>query len=106
MSQRKHLTGEQKAYILRELLDNKVPLSELAEKYHVHINLIHRWKKQLFEGAAGLLNNKTGKKKHSPSSAELKKIALLEDKLKKRNEAISILLQENIEIKKNLNGED
>ena len=106
MSQRKHMTGEQKALILRELLDNQIPLSELAEKYHIHINLIHRWKKQLFEGAAGLLVNKTGKKKASPSSAELKKIALLEDKLKKRNEAISILLQENIEIKKNLNGED
>jgi transposase len=106
MSQRKHLTGEQKALILRELLDNQVPLSELAEKYHVHVNLIHRWKKQLFEEAAGLLNSKAGKKKNSPSSAELKKIASLEDKLKKRNEAISILLQENIEIKKSLNGED
>ena len=106
MSQRKHLTGEQKAIILRELLDNQVPLSELAEKYQVHVNLIHRWKKQLFEGAAGLLNNKAGKKKNSPSSAEKKKIASLEEKLKKRNEAISILLQENIEIKKSLNGED
>jgi transposase len=106
MSQRKHLSAEQKAIILRELLDNKIPISELAEKYQIHVNLIHRWKKQLFEGAASLLVNKAGKKKNSPSSAELKKIAMLEDKLKKRNEAISILLQENIEIKKNLNGED
>lgn len=106
MNQRKHLTGEQKALILRELLDNQVPLSELAEKYHVHVNLIHRWKKQLFEGAASLLNNKAGKKKNAASSVESKKIASLEDKLKKRNEAISILLQENIEIKKSLNGEN
>ena len=64
MSQRKHLIGEQKALILRELLDNQVPLSELAEKYQVHVKLIHRWKKQLFEGAASLLNNKAGKKKN------------------------------------------
>lgn len=106
MSQRRHLSSEQKAIILRELLDNKVPISELSERYQVHVNLIHRWKKQLFEGAAGLLINKAGKKKKSPSSAELKKIAMLEDKLKKRNEAISILLQENIEIKKSLNGEN
>jgi transposase-like protein len=105
MSQRRHLSAEQKAIILREHLDNNIPISELAEKYQVHINLIHRWKKQLFEGAAGLLTNKSGKKKKSPSTADLKKIAILEDKLKKRNEAISILLQENIEIKKNLNGE-
>ena len=106
MSQRRHLSAEQKAIILRELLDNKAPISELSEKYQVHVNLIHRWKKQLFEGAAGLLINKAGKKKKSPSTTELKKIALLEDKLKKRNEAISILLQENIEIKKSLNGEN
>jgi transposase-like protein len=106
VNHRNHLSAEQKAIILRELLDNKVPISELAEKYHVHVNLIHRWKKQLFEGAASLLTNKAGKKKKYPSSTELKKIALLEDKLKKRNEAISILLQENIEIKKSINGDD
>ena len=106
MSQRKHLSAEQKAIILRELLDNKVPISELSEKYQVHINLIHRWKKHLFEGAAGLLTNKAGKRKKYSSSPELKKIALLEDKLKKRNEAISILLQENIEIKKSINGDN
>lgn len=106
MSQRKHLSAEQKAIILRELLDNKIPISELAEKYQVHVNLTHRWKKQLFEGAASLLTNKTGKKKNSPSSTELKKIALLEDKLRKRNETISILLQENIEIKRSINGEN
>jgi transposase-like protein len=63
MSQRKHLTGEQKVLILRELFRNQVPLSELAEKTHVHVNLIHRWKKQLFEGAASLLSNKACKKK-------------------------------------------
>ncbi len=45
MSQRKHLTGEQKAIILRELLENNVSLSELAEKYQVQINLIRRWNK-------------------------------------------------------------
>lgn len=106
MSQRRHITAEQKAIILRELLDNKVPISELADKYQIHVNLIHRWKKQLFEGAASLLINKAGKKKNSISSSELKKIASLEDKLKKRNEAISILLQENIEIKKSINGEN
>lgn len=106
MSNKKHLSAEQKVHILRELLDNKVPISQLAEKYQVHVNYIYRWKKQLFEGAAGLLSNKPGKKKKHPTSAELKKIEQLEDKLKKRNEAISILLQENIEIKKSINGDN
>jgi transposase-like protein len=105
MTQRRQISGKEKALILRELLENQVPLSELSEKYHVHVNLIRRWKKQLFEEAANILTNKSGKEKKSPSSAEKKKIAVLEEKLKKRDEAISILLQENIEIKKNLNGE-
>ena len=106
MSQKKHLSAEKKVLILRELLDNNVPISQLAEKYQVHVNYIYRWKKQLFEGAVGLLSSKPGKKKKHPTSAELKKIEMLEDKLKQRNEAISILLQENIEIKKNINGDN
>ncbi|MCL4547307.1 MAG: transposase [Bacteroidetes bacterium] len=35
MQQRKHYTAEQKVMILRELLENNVPISQLAEKYEV-----------------------------------------------------------------------
>ena len=32
MKQRKHYSAEQKVMILRELLENNVPISQLAEK--------------------------------------------------------------------------
>jgi len=51
MSERKHLSADQKVIILRELLENNVPVSQLAEKYNIHPNDIYNWKKKLFESA-------------------------------------------------------
>ena len=50
---RQKISAEKKVMILRELLENDISISDLAEKYHVHPNLIGKWKKQLFEGAVG-----------------------------------------------------
>ncbi|MEW6509257.1 MAG: transposase, partial [Bacteroidota bacterium] len=35
--------------ILRELLENKVQIGELSEKYGIHPNVVYNWKKTLFE---------------------------------------------------------
>ena len=61
MSERKRHTAEQKVMILRELLENNVPISQLAEKYNVHVNDIYNWKKKLFESAADIFNFKSDK---------------------------------------------
>lgn len=101
--ERKHYSPEQKVLILRELLENNVSISQLAEKYQVHINDIYNWKKKLFEGAKGTFQQKPSNQKQT--SLEQKKIEKLESKLRDREEAIAILLKENIEIKKSINGE-
>jgi transposase len=103
MKKRNHYKPEKKIIILRELLENKVPISELAEKYQVHANDIYNWKKKLFEGAAELFQPKN--KNQKQSTAEQRKISKLESKLKDRDEAIAMLLKENIEIKKSIDGE-
>ncbi len=103
MNHRKHLTPEQKIIILRELLENQISISQLAEKSHVHVNDIYRWKKQLFEGASSILKSKAGKPKLS--NLLERKIDKLEKKLQQRDQVISEIVQENIELKKNLNGE-
>jgi transposase-like protein len=54
MGEKKRYTSEQKVIILRELLENGVPISQVAEKYHVHVNDIYNWKKKLFEGASSV----------------------------------------------------
>ena len=53
---RRKISAEQKVKILRELLDNDVSITDLAEKYGIHPNVISRWKKELFEGAVGIFN--------------------------------------------------
>ncbi|KAF0143219.1 MAG: transposase [Ignavibacteria bacterium] len=104
MRQRKHYTAEQKVMILRELLDNDIPISQLAEKYEVRPNDIYNWKKKLFESATEIFTPKPCNSKQI--SAEQKKIEKLQSKLKDRDEAISYLLRENIEIKKSIYGEN
>lgn len=101
MKQRKHLTAEKKVIILRELLDNKVPASQLSEQYGVNVNDILRWKKQLFEGASVLLERK---KLRKSSEAEIRN-KLLEEKLRQKDGVISTITQENLELKKNIYGD-
>jgi transposase-like protein len=104
VKQRKHYSPEQKVIILRELLENNVPISQLAEKYEIHANDIYNWKKKLFESAAAIFGSKSSGPKQT--SAEQKKIEKLESKLKDRDEAINYLLLENIGIKKSIDGEN
>lgn len=98
MAQKKSYTAEQKVLILRELLENKVPISQIVEKYHVHVNDIYNWKKKLFEGASLVFEN--GKSNHQKPDQAQAKIVALEEKLKKRDEAISFLVQDNMTLKK------
>jgi transposase len=101
MEQRKHFTSQQKVMILREHLENQVPLSDLSERYGVHINMLYRWKKEFFESAADVFDRK-GKKE---SKAEMRATARLEAKLREKDKLISELVEDNIRLKKNLNGE-
>jgi transposase len=100
MLKRKHLTPQQKVIILRELLENQVPISQLAEKYQVHANDIYNWKKKLFEQAEEAFSSK-----QKPNFAKQdEKQQKLELKLKLKDEIIAELVQENIMIKKNIDG--
>jgi len=47
-----------KVDILRDHLENDVPLSELAERYHVNVNSIMNWKKRLFESAPDVFSKR------------------------------------------------
>ncbi|GJQ61003.1 MAG: hypothetical protein SCALA702_00560 [Melioribacteraceae bacterium] len=104
MKKRKQYTGEQKTKILRELLENNVPISQLCEEYNVRPNDIYNWKKKLFESAPNLFGVQSQKTKSK--SGDQKKIEKLEATLRDRDEAISYLVSETISIKKNMDGKD
>lgn len=103
MSARKFLTPEQKIAIVREHLIEKVPVSEVCEKHGVSVVNFYNWQKQLFENGAAAFERKTNsanaKRQQDANAVKLEK---LEAKLQQKNEVIAELLQEHVELKKEL----
>jgi len=85
--------------IIRELLENQISISELAEKHSVTIQDIYRWKKQLFESTE-IFDRKT-RSKESPLEKKSKE---LKEKIQQKDSVISELVEENIELRKKYNG--
>lgn len=101
-NKRQKISAEKKVMILRDLLENDMSITDLSEKYHVHPNLIGKWKKQLFEGAVGIFD----KKPQSEDKKKEGKITKLEETLQKRDTLIAYLASENVELKKKEDGDD
>ena len=103
MSQRNHYSPEQKVAIVRRHLLENVPVSDLCDEFDIHATQYYQWQKQLFENAAGAFArrpNKANAKKQE--NAYEKKIGQLEEKLQNRNEVVAELLQEHVQLKKEL----
>jgi len=98
---RKHYSSARKVEILREHLENGVSIGELSRRYDIHPNMIHKWKKQLFENAQEVFSQK----QKGPLSSENRKIEQLEEKLKDKDSLIAEIITDNIRLKKKLNGE-
>ena len=97
MKKKKTFTAAQKVEILREHLENQVPVSELCERYQITPTNFYNWKKKLFEGALQIFSTVP---KHTQ-----KQIERLEKKLQDRDSLISTIVRENVQLKKNINGE-
>jgi transposase-like protein len=102
MDNKKRLSGKEKMMVLRELLENKIQIGELAEKHKLHPNVIYNWKKTLFEKGEMLFEMKG--ERTSGKSEE--KVIRLEEKLKNKDSLISEIVEDNIRLKKKLTGED
>jgi transposase-like protein len=101
MGKRKRYTAEDKSKILREVLENGKTISETAEKYEVHPNNIMKWRKQLLEEGSQTFRIK---RSDISSKAKERKIAVLEGKIKQKDEVIAELAQELLELKKKYPG--
>jgi len=103
MSTRKILTPKPKIGILREHLIEKVPVSEICDKHGVSVVNFYNWQKQLFENGAIAFERKTNsanaKRQEDANTAKIEK---LEAKLQQKNEVIAELLQEHVELKKEI----
>src|SRR5262249_55938139 len=99
--ERRHFTPEQKVALLRLHLLEKRPISDICEEHHLSVNLFYLWQKQFFENGHAAFAN-TGKRAKAVTDAKDRKIAALEDKLQRKNEVLAELLEEHVQLKKEL----
>jgi transposase-like protein len=103
MSKRKQLTPEQKVSIIRRHLLEKVPVSDLCDEFGIHATQYYNWQKQFFENGASAFERKPNpSNQRRQSDAQQRKIEALEEKLQKKNEVVSELLEEHVQLKKEL----
>lgn len=99
--QRRHFTAEQKATIVRRHLADKKPVSDLADEFGVQPSQIHGWINQVLAQAKKAFERGPGQRT-TPASQEQRKIAQLQEKLTTKNEVIAELMQEHVQLKKEL----
>ena len=99
--QRRHFTPEQKVALLRLHLLEKKPISDICQEHDLSVTLFYLWQKQFFENGAAAFAN-SGKRPKALQDAKDRKIATLEAKLQRKNEVLSELMEEHVQLKKEL----
>jgi transposase-like protein len=97
---RKHFTAEHKMAALRRHLLEHVPVSSVCDEYGINPTVFYRWQKQLFEGGAALFESRP----RNEESSAVRQVATLEEKLVRKNEVVSELLEELVRLKKTNGG--
>ena len=101
ITQRQRFGTDQKATILKRFLVDKVPISDLCDKYGIKPNQVYAWQKILFDNLE-VAFHPVAKRAARKVSDQEEKIARLEAKLQQKNEVISELMEENIRAKKSI----
>ena len=98
---RTRYTAQQKVAILRLHLVEKTPVSDLCDQHGIHPTLFYRWQKEFFENGTAAFEN-TGRTGKTQEKAKDKKIAALEQKIRQKNDVLAELMQEHVQLKKEL----
>ena len=97
-TQRRNFTPVQKVGILKEHLLEKIPVSQICQKHNLQPTIFYRWQQQFFE--QGFLVFETVR---TPKAKPLQaKITQLEEKLTRKNEVVSELMETHLQLKKQL----
>ena len=95
---RKNYTPEEKVAILKRHLVDKVAVSDLCDEYQLQPTVFYRWQKEFFENGASAFERDTLRQK----CKETDRIKALEQKLQRKHEVLSELMEEHVKLKKTL----
>ena len=93
---RNRFSVPEKVAILRLHLLEHTPVSDLCDQHGIHPTMFYRWQKEFFENAAAAFEHRSRR----PSDDKDRRIALLEQKLQRKHEVLSELMEEHIKLKK------
>ncbi len=95
---RKNSTPVEKAATLRRHLIDCVPVSDLCDEHQLSPMLSYLWQKQFFESGTSAFERRNG----PPESHYLRTIAALREKLQRKNGVVAELMEEHIQVRKEL----
>src|SRR6202167_4417617 len=96
---RRHYSPAEKVKILRRHLLDGVPISEVCEQERINPTQFYQWQKTFFENGAAAF----ARQPHSRSVGKQEQtITALEDKLKRKDEVVSEIMEEMVRLKKEL----
>lgn len=95
---RRNYTPQEKVFILKRHLVERTPISDLCEEYQLQPKVFYTWQQQFFEnGAVAFVKDERKNKR-----IEEQRIQQLEDKLRRKHEVLSELMEEHVKLKKEL----
>jgi transposase len=99
--QRRHFPPEPKVALLRLHLLEKKPISDIWQEHGLSVNLFYLWQKPFFDhGTAAFAN--AGTRRKADTDAKDRTIAALEDQLQRTNEVLAELMEEHVQLTKEL----
>ena len=97
---RKHYSPQDKVAILRQHLVDKTPVSDICDQHQIHPTLFYQWQKQFFERGAAAFERKADAARSQ--TAAQRQMDAMQQKLQRRDEVIAELMQEHVQLKKEL----
>ena len=93
---RNRFTAQEKVALLRLHLLEHTPVSDLCDQHGIHPTMFYRWQKEFFENAAAAFEPRSRR----AGGDKDRRITLLEQKLQRKHEVLSELMEEQIKLKK------
>lgn len=97
---RRHFTPQEKVAALKRHLLENVPISNLCDELGIAPNRFYCWQRELFENGHVAFDN--GRKSKAVEAAKDRKVEQLEAKLQRKNEVLAELMEEHVQLKKEL----